>query len=56
VPFIDILRNGALLWTRQNTGSYTDYFPPTQRGTYTYKVCETGTSICSNEATVTFRR
>jgi hypothetical protein len=56
VPFIDILRNGALLGTTQNTGSYTDYFPPNQRGTYTYKVCETGTSICSNEATVTFRR
>jgi hypothetical protein len=55
VPIIEVLRNGASLGGIQNTGSYTDYISANQRGTYRYKVCEPGTSICSNEATVTLR-
>jgi thermitase len=57
-PAVDIFRNDALLVQGMgNTGSYTDYLPINQRRTtYTYKVCEAFTSICSNEATVTFRR
>jgi thermitase len=56
VPIIEILRNGASLGGIQNTGSYIDYIPPNRRTTYTYKVCEPGTSICSNDATVTLPR
>ncbi len=51
---VDIFRNGSKLATVDNTGSYTDSIGAVGGGTYTYKVCEAGTSICSNEATVVF--
>lgn len=49
---VDILRNGALLVTTANDGAHTDRVGKT--GTFRYRVCEAGTTICSNEVSVTF--
>ena len=52
---IDVYRNSVLLTTVPNTGTYTDSTGDTGRAGYTYKVCEAGTSSCSNDVTVRFR-
>src|SRR5207244_8090251 len=52
---IDVNRNRVLLTTVPNTGTYTDSTGDTGRARYTYKVCEAGTSSCSNDVTVRFR-
>jgi hypothetical protein len=51
---VDVYRNNVVVATTLNDGFYTD--SPGGRGhaTYTYRVCNQGTQICSNEATVTF--
>lgn len=49
---VDIYRNGALLTTTANSGSFTD---TPGAGTFTYHVCDAGTSTCSNDVTVKFR-
>ncbi len=49
---MNIFRNGVRIATVENTGSYSDVL--TQRGTYTYQVCEARTRNCSNEVTVNF--
>jgi hypothetical protein len=49
---VDIYRNGVVIASVPNNGSYTDKL--TEHGTYTYKVCEAGTGNCSNEVTVEF--
>jgi hypothetical protein len=52
---IDIYRNGVVVATVPNTGSYKDFIGV--RGgnvRYTYKVCEAGTQNCSNEVIVRF--
>jgi hypothetical protein len=49
---VDIYRNGALIATANNTGSYVNVLRV--RGIYTYKVCEAGTTNCSNEVIVRF--
>jgi hypothetical protein len=51
---VDVYRDGALLTTTANDGFYTDNIDQRGGGSYTYQVCEAGTSTCSNEATVTF--
>jgi hypothetical protein len=54
-PNIDIYRDGVVIATVPNTGSYKDFIGA--RGgnvRYTYKVCEAGTQNCSNEVTVRF--
>lgn len=51
---VDIYRDGSVIATTANDGSYTDNIDQRGGGSYTYKVCEAGTSTCSNEATVTF--
>jgi PKD repeat protein len=51
---IDVFRNGALIATTSNSGSYNDPIGDVGRGTYTYKVCEARRDTCSNEATVVF--
>ena len=51
---IDIYRNGVLINTVPNTGSYTDSTGQKGRATFTYKVCEAGTGNCSNQITVRF--
>ena len=50
---VDIYRNDALRATVNNDGDHTDVL--TVRGIYTYKVCEAGTTNCSNEVEVRFR-
>ena len=49
---VDIYRNGTKITTPSNNGSYTDHINKRGKGTYTYQVCEAGTSTCSNKATV----
>ena len=51
---VDVYRNGSKITTTANDGFYTDNIDALGGGSYTYKVCEAGTSTCSNEATVTF--
>jgi hypothetical protein len=51
---IDVYRNGALIATVPNDGSYTDFIGRRGRAVYTHQVCEAGTSTCSNETTVRF--
>jgi subtilisin family serine protease len=48
---VDVYR-GATKVPTANDGSYDD--GPLTRGTYAYKVCNTGTSTCSGEVTVRF--
>jgi subtilisin family serine protease len=51
---VDVFRNGARITTTTNDGFYTDNINKKGSGSYTYKVCEAGTSTCSNEAKVIF--
>jgi hypothetical protein len=51
---VDLYRNNVLIATPPNDGPYDDSTGDTGRARYTYQVCEAGTQICSNEATVTF--
>ena len=51
---VDIYRNGSLLTTVSNTGAYTDATNFRGGGTLTYRVCEAGTSTCSDSVTVVF--
>jgi hypothetical protein len=51
---VDIYRNGTVIVTTANDGSYIDLIGQGGQGSYTYKVCEAGTQTCSNEATITF--
>jgi N-acetylneuraminic acid mutarotase len=53
---INVYRNGVVIATVPNTGRYTDSTGDTGRARYTYRVCEGGTSTCSNNARVTFRQ
>ncbi len=50
---VDIYRNGSFIATTANDGAYKDN-PGRGSGTFTYKVCEEGSSTCSNEATIAF--
>ncbi len=51
---VDIKLNGAVIDTTANDGAYT--FGNNERGggSYTFEVCEAGTSTCSNSATAVF--
>jgi hypothetical protein len=51
---VDIYRNGARISTVNNTGSMTDAINKKGSGTYTYSVCNAGTTTCSNTAQVVF--
>lgn len=51
---IDVYRNGTRIAATANSGSYTDAIGQRGGGSYTYRICEAGTSTCSNLATVTF--
>ncbi|MEX2467698.1 MAG: PKD domain-containing protein, partial [Gemmatimonadota bacterium] len=51
---VDIYRNGTVVATTANDGAYTDSINNRGGGSYTYQICEAGTSTCSNEVTVTF--
>ncbi len=47
---VDVYRNGVKLVTTLNDGAYTDK-PPKTTTSAIYKICEAGTSTCSNEVT-----
>jgi PKD repeat protein len=51
---VDVYRNGVLIKNTENDGRYTNSRGFTGAATYRYKVCQTGTTFCSNEATVVF--
>jgi subtilisin family serine protease len=51
---VDVYRNGSRIATTVNDGAYTDNIGDKGGGSYTYAVCEAGTSTCSNEATASF--
>jgi N-acetylmuramoyl-L-alanine amidase len=51
---VDIYRDGVLLATTPNDGFHTDDIGQRGGGSYTYQVCEEGTSTCSNQASITF--
>jgi glucose/arabinose dehydrogenase len=53
---IEVYRNGVLIMTTSNDGLYVDSTGDTGRARYTYRVCEAGTSTCSNDARVTFQQ
>lgn len=50
---VDILRDGTTVATTSNNGSFTDQFAA-QSGSFTYQVCNAGTTVCSPEVTVDF--
>jgi PKD repeat protein len=51
---VDVYRNGPFLTSTANDGKYTNSRSFTGPASYTYKVCLTGTTTCSNQASVTF--
>ena len=50
---MDVYRDVGLIVTTLNDGFYTDNIDQRGVGSYTYQLCEAGTTTCSNEATVT---
>lgn len=51
---VDIYRDGAIVAVTENDGAYTDHINRKGGGSYVYKLCEAGTSTCSNEAIASF--
>jgi subtilisin len=51
---VDVYRDGVVLARTANDGFYTDSIGAVGSATYLYKVCEAGTTTCSNEVTVIF--
>ncbi|MEA2725394.1 MAG: hypothetical protein QOH59_3165, partial [Gemmatimonadales bacterium] len=51
---VDVYRNGVFLKTDTNDGKYTNSRTLPGAKQYSYKVCQAGTTICSNVATVVF--
>ena len=51
---VDIYRNGARLTTTSNDGSHTDSIGRGASGTFTYRVCNAGSTTCSSDASVSF--
>ncbi|MBI2175657.1 MAG: S8 family serine peptidase [Parcubacteria group bacterium] len=51
---VDVYRNGTALVTTANNGAYTDNINQRGSGTFTYKICEAGTNVCSNESVIAF--
>jgi hypothetical protein len=51
---VDVFRDNVKITTTANDGAHTDAISTKGGGTYTYKVCEAGTTTCSNTASVTF--
>jgi N-acetylneuraminic acid mutarotase len=52
--YIDVYRDGMPIVRTKNRGSYVVSTGDTGRARYTYRVCEFGTSTCSNDAIATF--
>ena len=51
---VDVYRDGARVATTANDGAYTDAINQKGGGSYVYRVCDAGTTTCSNDATVIF--
>ncbi len=51
---VDVFRNNGLITTTANDGFHTDNINNRGGGSYTYRVCEAGTSTCSNNVTISF--
>lgn len=51
---VDVHRDGAVVATTLNDGAHTDSTGQKGGGSHAYKVCEAGTSTCSNTVTVSF--
>jgi PKD repeat protein len=51
---VDVKRNGVVVTTTANDGAYTDNINKKGAGSYTYQVCESGGSTCSNVVTISF--
>jgi PKD repeat protein len=51
---VDVFRNGSKVATTANGGSYTDQTGLKGGGSLTYRVCNAGTSTCSDDVTVTY--
>ncbi len=51
---VDVYLNGVVDGTVSNTGTYTDNLGRSPSGTFTYHICNAGTSVCSNTASVVY--
>ena len=51
---VDIYRNGMIYNSRRNAYTFTDNFRIVGTGTMTYKICNQGTTECSNDVTITY--
>lgn len=51
---IDVYRDGALVMRVPNNGAATDSLNKRGGGAYAYRVCDAGTTTCSNTASVSF--
>lgn len=51
---VDIYRDGAIIATVANSGSYTDHINRRGGGSYAFQVCEAGTNVCSNVANANY--
>jgi hypothetical protein len=51
---VDVYRNNVKIVTTANDGAHTDNIGTKGGGNYVYKVCDAGTSTCSNDANVSF--
>jgi Zn-dependent metalloprotease len=51
---VDVYLGSSIVATPQNTGAFTHMLGGKGPGTFTYKVCNTGTTTCSNVSTVAF--
>jgi subtilisin family serine protease len=51
---VDVYRDNVKVATPANTGSYTDNIGQRGGGSHTYRVCNTGTSTCSGNVTVSY--
>ena len=51
---VDVYRNGTKVATTPDDGLYTDPIGGKGGGTFTYKVCEAGTTTCSPNEAVSF--
>jgi hypothetical protein len=51
---VDVWRNGVKTTTTANDGIFTDVIPGKGGGSFTYKICEAGTSTCSAEVSASF--
>ncbi|TLU59935.1 alkaline serine protease [Thalassotalea litorea] len=51
---VDVYRDDSVIFSGADSGAYTDNIGVKGGGSYTYKVCEQGTSTCSSDVNVVF--